>query len=181
MEAGGPTIDLRDERGETVLEIVITVLIMGIAIVGLLAGLVTIGRTAENNARTTHVGNSAQAFAEEVKQPVLAGATNPNATYVDCATTYPAFSGTLPTSATYVATITGIEYLATVPTGPGTAPTFDGACGGAADPDLGLQRVTLEVSVTADGTTTAETMTFIKRDTGCTYSTGFQNADQGPC
>jgi len=164
------------ESGETLIEILIALILMGVAITGLLAGVFAVGAVANKNAERTHVGNSAQAFAEELKQPI--DPSLPLAfTYVDCAPTYPTFSGTLPGATTYSASILDIEYATSLP-GPTSSLAWGSTC--PAD-DLGLQLVTIEVEFTSGSTVTTETITIVKRDAACTYSVAFQNTDQGPC
>jgi Tfp pilus assembly protein PilV len=170
------------DRGETLIEILVTIILMGLAVVGILAGTITALRISDANARRTHTGNTAQSFAEELKQPVQGMEYIPCAKPAPSTPHYPAYSGTLPSGATYTATIADIKYVNAIPTGGGVA-TWTSACTVAAGTDSGLQRITLEVEVANVAGTTTETLTVVKRDARCTiqYSAQYTNSDRGPC
>jgi type II secretory pathway pseudopilin PulG len=170
--AGRPIDVPVHERGETLFEILITLILMGVVIVGILAGLASVTRLAAYNSQTTHVRNTAQSYAELLKQPVGAAEYQPCAT----AASYPPMTGTMAPSTSYTATVIAVHYATLLPSGaPGTNVTWGtGPC----TTDLGLQRLEIEVRV-GTGPTRSETVTIIKRDARCSHS--YQNTDQGPC
>jgi type II secretory pathway pseudopilin PulG len=182
VETGG-SIDTRaGERGETLLEMLITIILVGTAVIGILAGLVAVTNLASRNSQVTHVRNTAQSYAEMLKQPVDAFE------YVPCALaptpttpgTYPDIDASL-LPAGYTAVIKEIHHATLIPNGspsqnvswtaglPTSCPTSD----------QGLQRLVVEVQVTSGGPTRAATVTVIKRDARCSGT--YQNVDQGPC
>jgi type II secretory pathway pseudopilin PulG len=176
VETGGSNGAGDGERGETLLEMLITIILMGTAVVGILAGLVAVTNLASRNSQTTHVRNSAQSYAELLKQPVQ------SFEYVPCAdaSTYGAIpADLLPTD--YEAEIVAIQYAALVPNGgpansvrfndaqPSTCPTTDN----------GLQRLVIEVRSGPGGDALSETVAIVKRDARCSGT--YQNVDQGPC
>jgi len=167
---GGQQTERDAERGETLIEILITMIVMGIAVVALLAGLAATVRLGTHNSQVTHVRNSAQTYAEMLKAPVGALVYEPCGTY-----------GTLDQSflpnASYSARIKSVEYVTIVPDGNiRDAATWGSAC----SVDKGLQRLVIEVKVTSGGMSSIETVAIIKRDARCTSST-YQSIDQGPC
>lgn len=161
------------ERGETLLEILITVMLMGIAVVGILAGLFSVIRIADRTTRSTQAANTAQSFAENLKQPVS------TLQYVPCATGYPDFAAV--PAATYTAQITKVERLSQVIV-PGNQPAWTDAPCAAATDDRGLQRLTITVT-SDDGTgPIVQTLRIVKRDARCSqYSSLYANSNQGPC
>lgn len=174
MRAGGPSAERRDEAGETLIETLVTMILMGLAVVGILAGLVSVARLSSVNSRTTHVRNSAQSYAELLKQPVETWA------YVACAdeTTYPAIDpDVLPDG--YTAEIIEVQHAGLVPNGSASniTATWGATC---QSPDKGLQRIIVEVEI--DGgldDTRRQTVAIVKRDAVCSHT--YQNVDQGPC
>lgn len=170
------------ESGETLLELLITMILMGLAVVAILSGLFAVTRLADYNSKTTHVGSSAQSYAEQLKQPVVLGAVA-DYTYVPCATvtpaSYPDFTGYLPNTSTYTARIVTIEYISILPSGSsGSQPTWSTTC---PSTDYGLQRITVEVEVDDGVSNESEQVTLVKRDASCSYSSTYDNLDQGPC
>lgn len=175
------------ERGETLIEMMVVIVVMGLGIVAILTGLLGLTRVTDSTAQMTRANLAAQSYAEQLKQPVLSSAATtsykPCATAAGGANPYPAFSGTLPTGgATWTATVTAVE-VATVPapgTGTGSV-TFSTAC--TTGTDTGLQRLTIEISSGARNFPAKETVRILKRQTSCTniYSADYQNTDQGPC
>jgi type II secretory pathway pseudopilin PulG len=176
VETGGSNGAGDGERGETLLEMLITIILMGTAVVGILAGLIAVTNLAARNSQTTHVRNSAQSYAELLKQPVDAFE------YVPCAdeSTYGAIpADLLPTD--YEAEVVLVEYARVIPNGgPGNSVQFnDTLPSGCPTTDNGLQRLVIEVRSGPDADATSETVVIVKRDARCSGT--YQNVDQGPC
>ncbi|HEX7135201.1 MAG TPA: hypothetical protein VF228_21690 [Iamia sp.] len=178
------------EAGETLIEILVTLILMGTAVIGILAGIASVLHLSDINSRRTHVGNTAQTFAEQIKQPVLDMVYKPCATVPvsptapATTTTYPPFSGTLPGSAgTYTARVTNVAYINVISASGGTNTWTSSCTPTAAGTDRGLQRLTIQVEVTIGGGTTTETLSVVKRDARCNvqYSSLYVNTNQGPC
>ena len=111
----------RSERGESLIEVLGTVVLMGLGFVALLNGIFTVVKISDINQQRTKASIAVQAYAESLIQPALEipAATSVGqvpqvdfTTYIPCATagTY----GSPPTGALpagYTATITKIRYL----------------------------------------------------------------------
>jgi type II secretory pathway pseudopilin PulG len=109
----------RGERGETLVELLVTVVIMGSAIVALVAGVATAVASSDTHRQDATAEGVVRSYAEQVV----------NATYVDCTTTYtPAY--TPPTG--WTLSITSIQYLQ-------GGNTYGSTCG----TDLGAQQITV--------------------------------------
>ncbi len=181
-EAGGPTVDVAEERGETLLELLVTMVLMGIAVVGVLAGLLAVARQANYSSETTSLGNTGQSYAEALKQPVL------DTAYIECATPhgpgsarpYPLLEALDPdlVPGQYVARITAIDYLQNPPDGT-PADEADWGPGCTVGSDKGLQRITVTVTSESSVSERTGTVTLIKRNQTC--SATYQNRFQGPC
>ena len=162
------------EAGETLIETLITIALMGVVVVAILAGVLTAIRVSGDAELATRAANGTQAYAEQLKQPVETMEYKPCATGPSGANAYPAITSTLPGS--FTAEVIEVEYLS-APVATGSSPTWSSSCGS----DLGLQRLTVEVS-TPDGTAgKTEVVRLVKRDSRCNYSGLYQNRDQGPC
>ncbi|MGI5246193.1 type IV pilus modification PilV family protein [Dactylosporangium sp. CA-139066] len=112
-----------NDRGETLIELLVTVIIMGVAMVALVGGIATSIRMSDIHRKQAQAGAYLRAFGE-----AIAGAT-----YVECAgtSTYAAYSTG---DATYTPTITTVRYW--------DGSTFGTVCA----PDTGIQKVSLKVS-----------------------------------
>ncbi len=166
----------RDERGETLVEIMVAVVFMGLVVVSLLGGLFTLIKVADVNTQKTRSSVALQSYAEQIKQPVTAAVTG--ATYVPCAGTssYGTFSGALPTG--YTVEVTGVKHLSGyVVDGPFRKPQFGTTCTAATD--LGLQQITVKVDTGDRAHRVRDTVVITKRNTTCPPN--FSNADLGPC
>jgi Tfp pilus assembly protein PilV len=141
-----------NDRGETLLELLITVVIMGVAVVALVGGIATSIRMSDIHRKQAAAGAYVRAYAEEIETRVAASPS----TYSPCALTYPAFTALVGNS-TYTANITAITYW--------NGSVFSGTC----TTDTGVQKVSL--SVTA-GDTVAETLDVIIRKP-CRSATDF--------
>jgi len=166
-------VERRSERGETLVELLGAVALMGGAIVAFLVGITTMIRISSGVERSTRASNHAQATAERIKQPVEAMA------YVPCAVNS-SYSTTA--AGGYTIQVIGVEYLDTITRAPNsTTPgsvTWRNNCTGG---DRGLQRITVEVTNGSGPAQERERVRLVKRDARCAYSPGYENLDQGPC
>ena len=122
----------RHERGETLLELLVTVTIMGTAFVGILAGIGTTFMATDSHRQDATAEAVVRSFAERMQDPT-------GTLYVNCATsaTYGTPNGFSLPAAGWSAVVTSVGYWQG-----DTAPaTFTGACG----TDNGLQQLTLTV------------------------------------
>lgn len=175
------------ERGETLPEVLVTVVLMGFGFVAVLSAIFTSVNIATVNADRTKASLNVQAWGERLQQPsryIPPGSTSPPssyAIYVDCANPgsydMPSTSdGTLYPG--YTATVVSVELLSDFSGGTPNFTTPLGTCYGAGD--KGLQRITLRVESPAHkGRKAVETVTIVKRDQRCPAQ--FNNADLGPC
>jgi len=130
------------DRGETLIELLVTVIIMGVAVVALVGGIATSIRMSDIHRKEARAGAYVRAFGEAI------AAT----TYTDCAGagTYSAAYPAHPDGDTaYTATVTAVRYW--------NGSAFGTACA----TDTGIQKVSLKVS-TSDGKA-AETLDVIIR------------------
>lgn len=130
------------QDGTTLVEVLMTVLIMSIAFVALAGGLWTSVVASEANVKLATAEATARALGEFLKR----------AAYVDCATTssYSTSGFVVPTG--YTTTISGVTYWESL------AETFQSTC---STPDGGMQMLTFRVAST-DGRAT-ETIQMVKR------------------
>lgn len=114
------------DAGETLVELLVAVVIVGIAVVGLLAGLLVTLDASTLHREQALSQNAARAWAEQVSA----------STYTDCATpaSFAPPSPALPSG--YTATVTAVQYW--------TGTSFASSCSG----DTGIQRVTLRIAAT---------------------------------
>ncbi len=158
------------------METLITLILMGLAILGILTGLASLSRLSSAASETTQVRNTAQSYAELLKQPVDAATGVP--TYVHCATaaTLPAPDPDMVPDG-YTVEIERVEYATNMPTATSSALAFAWSTTCPAN-DRGLQRI--QVRVESNGLMDrSETVTVIKRDQSCVHT--YTNVDLGPC
>jgi hypothetical protein len=162
------------EAGETLVELMITVAIMGLSMVAILGALWTTLRIADFNSKTASADTVLRAFAETLKQ----GDPGDDFEYVPCTVagaevTYPAYEPVAPYTS-YEATVTDVRYLNGYTAG--NEPIWAATCPAATDG--GLQELTLEVSGPVDdpAVTDSESVTIVKRDT----SSDVMNAGSEP-
>ncbi len=118
------------ERGETLVELLVTITIMGILFIAVVAGVATSISMSDFHRQAGASEGVIRAYAERVLDPT-------DVPYVDCATTasYANPIGfTLPTG--WTASITALTYWQG-----NNPPTFTATC----SPDKGLQQITLRV------------------------------------
>lgn len=166
------------ERGETLVETLITMALMSVIVLGLLAGLAAVSKLVSHNNRVTNASNTAQSYAEQLKQPVDDHvASMEYRSCVDGPVDYPAFTGQVP-SAAYTVEIDEVQFASALTGGGSPAVTWSPDC---PSQDLGLQLITVEVTVTRGSRSLTETVAIVKRDARCDYSVDYENLDLGPC
>lgn len=120
-----------DDRGESLVELLITVVIMGITVVAVMGGLLTSIQLSDVHRKQATSGADARSYAELIDRYVAAG------NYVECAgpSAYaPATVGFTPPTG-YQASVAKVEYW------DASNRTFSGPCSSA-----GLERVTVQVA-----------------------------------
>jgi type II secretory pathway pseudopilin PulG len=154
----GRRVVQRGDRGETLVEVLVAVMILSTAVVALVGGIALAVRVSTIHRSQTTAGAAVRAFAEALETRVAASPTG----YVQCA--LPAdYQGIYTAPTGYAATPTAVAYWS------GTAFVTGGACPPA---DLGVQRVSL--LVTSDNGYASETLDVVLRkpcrtvDTLCT-------------
>jgi type II secretory pathway pseudopilin PulG len=163
------------EAGETLLEVMVAMMVLGISVVAILGAFIVATRTGTFNNQQSAADLVLRDFAETLKGrgPTTVGSASYDATYLPCetlgtgdgtGTNYPAYTPPAP-NAGYQATITKIEYLNGYS---GTSPVWrarDQGC--PAGGDQGLERLTLRATTPASVTdnTAVETTTIVKRNT----------------
>jgi prepilin-type N-terminal cleavage/methylation domain-containing protein len=126
---------LRDDRGETLIELLVAIMIMGVGVVVLLGGLATSIRMSALHREQALAGAQVRAYAEAIETTVAASPSS----YVVCAGTA-TYGATYVPGPTYTARVTAVRYW------DGSA--FVTTCAPATD--SGVQQLTLSVS-SADG------------------------------
>lgn len=114
------------DRGESLVELLVTVVVLGILTAGISGALLTVGQTSQLHRQQVLAQNALRSWAEQIGV----------GTYVACAakTAFAAPSPALPTG--LVASVAAVRYW------DGT--TFAATCG----TDSGIQRVTLQITAT---------------------------------
>jgi type II secretory pathway pseudopilin PulG len=102
MNAGAPAAD----RGETLLELLVSVLIMGVAVVALVGGLGTAIRVSDIHRKQANAGAYVRSYAEAIETAVAA---SPSA-YVECAGPAAYESAFTPGDPTYAASVVDVTY-----------------------------------------------------------------------
>lgn len=186
----------RRERGETLIELMVAIVLLGTGIAAILSGLLALTKVTDSTAQATRANLAAQSLAEQIEQPVTPPtASNPatvNFTYIPCGTpadynaAYPVAASMLPSGTQgtgWTAAVTKVEYAtaATVKTvgsrlafGQPTCNanvTYQTPTGATVkylgDNDFGIQRITITVSSGARAHPAVETVVIIKRQTAC--------------
>jgi type II secretory pathway pseudopilin PulG len=138
-----------DDRGETLVEVLVSLMILSVAVVALIGGLVTAVVMSDIHRKQAKAGAFVRDFAEKVENAVAATPT----AYTDCATTatYKAFYSTTGDSAFLTPDVTEVMYWDE------STDSFVSTC----SPDSGVQRLSLRIA-SADGRA-AETLDLIIR------------------
>jgi prepilin-type N-terminal cleavage/methylation domain-containing protein len=136
----------RDDRGETLIELVVAVAILGIAAVAILGGLLVSTQTSTIHRNSATSGAYVRSFAEAIQNFVDSSG------YKSCATAAAAYAGVsvpgLPSG--YTPSVTAVQ-------------SWNGSAWGACTGD-GIQRLDLKVTTTGDSVhRAAETLTVILR------------------
>lgn len=198
----------RAEAGESLTEVLMTLIILTTAVVTILSALMVVVRTASLNKEKARSAVAIQSAIERIEQPVdpatnlsgyvpCGGATLPITTYQALLNSYLATNSDLGLRG-YTLTITGIRYAqgswstATPPVFTPTLTTgglnsFGTSCPGqrtvnSVVRDGGVQEIT--VRVTSPSTAryqVNDTLLVVKRDTTCPVQTNYSNVDRGPC
>ena len=132
-----------DDRGETLIELLVTVVILGTAVVAIVAALATGIMVSDIHRKQATAGAAVRAFAETLERQVAAP-SGPNPTgYVDCATNA-SYAGSYTAPTGYTATVVAVKFW--------TGTAFAPAAGPCTSPavDTGVQLVSLKVD-SADG------------------------------
>jgi Tfp pilus assembly protein PilV len=139
----------RDQRGETLLELLITVSIMGTAFIGVLAGIGTTFMATDSHRQEATAESVLRSYAERLEDPT-------DVPYVDCASpaTYASPTGfSLPTAGWTASVTTVLTWQGNTP------PTFTPTCA----PDKGLQQLTLRVTSPAGSHQATASVVIVKR------------------
>jgi type II secretory pathway pseudopilin PulG len=147
------------EAGESLVELMITIAIMGTAMVAILGAIWTTLRVADYNSKTSSADIIVRAYAEAMKQ----GGAESTYHYLPCTVpgghvTYPEYTPTEPYQDDYTASVVSIEYLDGFD---GDQPKWAAACPAT---DGGLQRITLRVRSNVNVARGDETVVLVKRD-----------------
>jgi type II secretory pathway pseudopilin PulG len=147
-------VSRRRESGETLVELLIAVSIMGIAMAAIVGGVFTAVKVSDQNRAQAATVTVLRGYAETLK------AADGPYEYVPCASTstYPAFAPPPPDQA-FTATVTDVRYLSDATA---LTPSWSSTCPGT---DQGAQLLSLRV--TAPGGAAVEEVEIVKRDARC--------------
>lgn len=180
-----------NESGETLIELLVTVMIMAIAVVAIIAGLIALVDSSDTTNKATRSSAVAQYYAEKLQQTI--DDNSGTWAYVECASDGsngnvvkqygPQQKGALPHIDGYRADIKSVEIIKQ-PWNMSQPITWEKAKPNCAPgDDLGLQRIIIEVTPISPGrnSQTAEDIVVYKRNTTCPNDAAYENPDQGPC
>jgi len=140
---------LRDERGESLLELLMAVVIMGVTVAAVVGALAVAARTSDIHRKQATAGTSARDYAEAVSRRVAGGA------YTGCALP-PAFAPAavgFTAPAGYTASVVSVTYW--------NGSSFAAGCG----TDTGLQQVVVALA-SADGRATERAAVVVRKPCG---------------
>jgi prepilin-type N-terminal cleavage/methylation domain-containing protein len=147
-----PAVRLRDERGETLVEVLVSLVILGIAAVAILAGLQLSVKTSDIHRKQTSGGAYVRSYAEAIERYVNAAPDN----YVACAPADTYAPATVGFADELPAGFTGTQ------AGAKRVPPDGGAAGNCAGNDIGVQQVKITVS-SSDGRAVEELVVLLRR------------------
>ncbi|HEY4375907.1 MAG TPA: hypothetical protein VGM93_02070 [Acidimicrobiales bacterium] len=161
--ARGPRPDAGAERGETLVELIVAIILMATAIVALLTAAVTMVVTSAANRGAVRTGNEAAIVAG-----LIASTDTP---YQPCtASTSPSYDAVFDASSDYAHTTEPAGYDVEITPGDAVlylhdklaaTPAFDATC--PAGGDQGVQQMTVTVTADSGGKQVHESVTFVKR------------------
>jgi type II secretory pathway pseudopilin PulG len=131
-----------DDRGETMVELLLAVVIMGLVIVAAVGGLVTAVLVSDIHRKQATAASYARDYAEAVQA----------APYVACATP-PAYASAGPTWPGYPKSVVAVRYW--------TGSAWQGSCSA----DVGVQQVTVQVA-SADGRAAEKVVVVLRKPCG---------------
>ena len=148
----------RDERGETLAEILVSTTLLGIIGIGIIGAIASVLISTDIDRRISAGETVLRSYVAAIQ----------DASYVDCAgpTDFDSDTVDFTPPPNFTASVTGVSYWVGAPDGPVVVPasnaqlTFANAC----PPDHGLQRIDLEVH-SAGSRPTTEKVTIYKRRT----------------
>jgi Tfp pilus assembly protein PilV len=140
---------LRDERGESLLELLVAVVIMGVTVVAVVGALAVGARTSDIHRKQATAGTSARGYAETVGRRVAGGI------YTGCAPTSAIAPATVgfAVPAGYTASVVSVKYW--------NGSSFAATCGS----DTGLQQVVVQLAST-DGRATERATVVVRKPCG---------------
>lgn len=136
------------DRGESLIELLVAITIMGIAVVAIVGGIGTAVLMSDIHRKQATAGTAARDFGEAIENQVMAGG------YVPCAAPakYAAPNGYQPPGG-FTSSVTAVKYWA------------GGAWAASCGTDSGLQQVTVQVAST-DGRATEKLVVVLRRSCG---------------
>lgn len=174
----------RGTSGESLIEVLFTVIVVALAVTALMTGLNVASRLAADTQIRTQTNTSLQNWAEKLQQPVTgpipdsAVDSSPYMSYKKCdygPITYGGPEYGLRLASKYLTPTITVRYLQGFDVN-GT-PQWGTSC--PAGGDLGLQEITLTLNTGTSSHPSVDTLVVIKRETRC--PTTYDNADRGPC
>jgi len=166
-----------EERGETLIELVATIAIMGFGMIAVIASIFTASVSATNARERTQVSLLLQRWADQNIAPK--GPTGGN-NFQDCNAVLYTSPASLPPG--YTATFTA-EYLISDISSGGPASwntlTWGDQAACAPGRDGRLQRITFRITTKPGRSQITDSLTVVKRNPNCPST--FNNADLGPC
>jgi Tfp pilus assembly protein PilV len=150
------------EQGETLIEIIATVFLLGVVIVGLMTALLNVIISSDNNRRHVGTGNVAASMAELIRSATYQPCTGTSAPTSQTAFyTTAAGAASRPSNYTYAVNVQLLKSRTAAAT-PGTPAVFQANCPGS---DQGAQKVTVSVTVTGRSTITESVVVIIRKRT----------------
>jgi type II secretory pathway pseudopilin PulG len=145
----------RDEQGETLVEVLVALVILGVAGVAILAGLQLSVTTSDIHRKQTTGGAYARSYAEAIERYVASASDH----YVACAPANAYSPATVGFTGELPAGFTGAQAAAR------RVPPDGGAAGSCSANDTGVQQVTITVS-SGDGRAVEELAVLLRRPCG---------------